>query len=283
MFDERPAAYLPRLPGGVFFARTTPSLETRHPMLPDLERLIRLQHLDDATVETRRTVAAFPERMAALDERLRASRARAEDARGRREEARKGRREVEKRLGEIQGRLSRFKDQLMAVKTNKEYTAMQHEIATAEDEVARLEDTILEKLLEADDLDAAVEAAERADGEEAAAVERERAELEDRRAAMARRLAGAAEERARLTESIGAESLRLFESIAGQRQGLAVVEARNGHCTVCNVRLRPQVFNQVLLNTELIRCESCLRVLYHDPDRPPDPPPGEPPGDGPAG
>ena len=134
---------------------------------------------------------------------------------------------------------------------------MQHEIATAEGEVARLEDTILELMIEGDDLDAAVEAAARAEREEGEAVERERAELEERRAAMEGRLAGTADERARLAEGIGAASLRLFESIAGQRQGLAVVEARNGHCTVCNVRLRPQVFNQVLLNTELIRCESC--------------------------
>jgi len=149
---------------------------------------------------------------------------------------------------------------------------MQHEIATADTEVAELEDSMLEQLLEADELEAAVDAAERADREETEAVERERAELEERRAELERELAGASEERARLTESIGPASLRLFESIAGQRQGLAVVEARDGHCTVCNVRLRPQVFNQVLLNTALIRCESCLRVLYHDPDRPPDPP-----------
>ena len=251
-------------------------------MLPDLEQLIRLQQLDNATVETRRTVAAVPGRMAALDERLRASRTRVDDARGRREEVRKSRLEVEKRLGEVQRRLSRFKDQLMAVKTNKEYTAMQHEIATAEAEVTRLEDTLLEHMLQADEIDAAVEAVERADREEADAVERERAELEDRQARMERRLEGAADERARLTGSISGKSLRLFESIAGQRRGLAVVEARNGHCTVCNVRLRPQVFNQVLRNTELIRCESCLRVLYHDPNRLPEPAAEKPAADGSA-
>lgn len=248
-------------------------------MLPDLERLIRLQRLDNATVETRRAVAAIPERMSGLEARLNASRTRAEDARRRREEGRKSRREVEKRLGEVQGRLTRFKDQLMAVKTNKEYTAMQHEIATAEEEVARLEDTILEHMLQADEFDAAVDAAERADREESAAVERERADLEEERTAMERRLDGASAERAKLAGSIDAGSLRLFESIAGQRQGLAVVEARKGHCTVCNVRLRPQVFNQILLNTGLIRCESCRRLLYHDPNRPPDPPPAPTPDD----
>ena len=245
-------------------------------MLPDLERLIRLQHLDNATVETRRTVDAIPERVTALDDRLHASRTRVDGAKRQQEETRKQRREIERRLAEVQGRLSRFRDQLMAVKTNKEYTAMQHEIGTAENEVARLEDTILEHMLQADELDAAVDAAERADGEETAAVERERAELETQRVRMEQQLTGASDERARLAESISAESLRLFESIASQRQGLAIVEARNGHCTVCNVRLRPQVFNQILLNTELIRCESCLRVLYHDPHRLPAEPPEEP-------
>ena len=251
-------------------------------MLPDLERLIRLQHLDNAAVETRRTVAAVPERLNALDERLQASRTRVEEARGRLEEERKNRREVEKRLAVVQGRLSRFKDQLMSVKTNKEYTAMQHEIATAEEEVAGLEDGVLENMLRCDDLEAAAVAAERADREEIAAVERERADVEDQRARLERNLAGASDERTGLIESISPESLRLFESIARQRQGLAVVEARNGHCTVCNVRLRPQVFNQILLNTELIRCESCLRVLYHDPDRLAPPPAEESPMEGPA-
>ena len=229
-----------------------------------------------------RTVAAIPERMTALDDRLHATRGRLDDARREREEAQKSRREVEKHLGEVQSRLSRFKDQLMAVKTNKEYTAMQHEIGTAEEEVARLEDTILEQMLQIDELDAAVDAAESADREEAAAVERERAELETRRVKMERELTGASDERARLTEGISPASLRLFESIAGQRQGLAVVEARDGHCTVCNVRLRPQVFNEILLNTDLIRCESCLRVLYHDPNRVPERPAEEPPEDGSA-
>ncbi len=251
-------------------------------MLPDLERLIRLQHLDNATVETRRTVDAIPERATALDDRLHASRTRVDDARRQQEETRKNRREIEKRLAEVQGRLSRFRDQLMAVKTNKEYTAMQHEIGTAEKEVARFEDTILEHMLQADELDAAVDAAERADRDETAAVERERAELETQRVRMEQQLTGASDERARLAESISAENLRLFESIASQRQGLAVVEARNGLCTVCNVRLRPQVFNQILLNTELIRCESCLRVLYHDPNRLPDQLPEEPAANGAA-
>ena len=44
-----------------------------------------------------------------------------------------------------------------------------------------------------------------------------------------------------------------------------VAEARDGHCTECHVRLRPQHYNEVRRNDSLIQCESCLRILYYAP------------------
>ena len=144
---------------------------------------------------------------------------------------------------------------------------MQHEIATAESEVAKLEDAILEHMLTADSLVSAIDDAKRTEDAERTETKDERRVLERQCTELEQKLAGTSTERARLTENISAEAYRLFESIASQRQGLAVVEAKDGLCTLCNVRLRPQVFNQILLNTELVRCESCKRILYHDPDR----------------
>ena len=235
-------------------------------MLPDLERLIRLQRLDTAVDEARRTVDGIPSRIEDLDIRLTASTAAVDAARNRCRVTKNERQAVEKSLAEVQGRLSRFKEQLMAVKTNKEYTAMQHEIATADADVQRLEDAILEHMLEADDLAADVEAAARALQAERAEIEAERAALEAKRVEIERRLSETSDERVKLTGNIGAAARQLFETVARQRRGIAVVEARDGHCTVCHVRLRPQMFNQVLRNTELIQCESCMRILYHDPD-----------------
>ncbi|TDI26523.1 MAG: hypothetical protein E2P06_02165 [Acidobacteria bacterium] len=235
-------------------------------MLPDLERLIQLQRLDTAADEARRTVDGIPSRIEDLDTRLTASTTAVDAARTCVEDKKNERQAGEKSLAEVQGRLSRFKEQLMAVKTNKEYTAVQHEIATAEAEVQRLEDTILEHMLEADDLAATVEAAERALQADRGDIERDRAALEATRAEMERTLSGTSNERVTLTGHIGAAARELFEAVARQRGGIAVVEARDGHCTVCHVRLRPQVFNQILRNTELIQCESCMRILYHDPN-----------------
>ena len=46
---------------------------------------------------------------------------------------------------------------------------------------------------------------------------------------------------------------------------MALAEARDGLCTVCHVRLRPQVFNEVRRNDSIIQCESCTRILYFVP------------------
>ena len=235
-------------------------------MLPDLERLIQLQHLDTAAHEAQRTVDGIPLRIEDLDARLTAGTAAVDAAKTRVGDKKSERQAVEKSLAEVQGRLSHFKEQLMAVKTNKEYTAVQHEIANAEAEVRRLEDAILEYMLETDDLAADVEAAERVLRAEQAEVERERSAIEVEHAEMARRLGGTSEARVKLEGMIDAAARRLFEAVARKRGGLAVVEARDGHCTVCHVRLRPQMFNQILRNTELIQCEHCMRILYYDPD-----------------
>ena len=234
-------------------------------MLPDLDQLIQLQQLVNAAAEAQRDVDAIPSHIAALDDRLNSSREAVESAKQKLDEAKQQRQAVEKELAEVQSRLSRFKEQLMAVKTNKEYTAMQHEIATAESEVQRLEDAILEQMLEADELTVGVDNASATLKNEEAEIANERGELESERGTLEGQLKSSAEAQASLSASISNTARRLFEKIADQRGGIAVVEAKDGHCSLCNVRLRPQIFNQILKNADLIQCDSCMRLLYHNP------------------
>ena len=67
---------------------------------------------------------------------------------------------MEKDVALHQGRLSKFREQAMAVKTNQEYHAVQKEIDFAQTEMKAAEDKVLERMLEADDLTAAVKKAE---------------------------------------------------------------------------------------------------------------------------
>jgi predicted nucleic acid-binding Zn-ribbon protein len=55
----------------------------------------------------------------------------------------------------------------------------------------------------------------------------------------------------------------MFNRVMKARQGIAVAQAVNGHCSICHVRLRPQVYNTIIKNDEIVQCDSCQRILYY--------------------
>jgi len=151
----------------------------------------------------------------------------------------------------------------MEVKTNKEYHAMQTEIGAAEQLVRSQEDRLLDRMEEAETLAAELKSAENALKTGQADIAKERARLDAERGASEAELNKISGERATLAASISAPALALFEHVAKHRKGLAMSEARDGHCTQCHVRLRPQVYNDLRRNERLIQCESCSRILYY--------------------
>src|SRR5689334_12414768 len=130
-------------------------------MHADLERVINLQQLDTKVTQARKTLAEAPEREKAFDERLTSAKSRLADAKAALAASQEARRAIEKEVAVHQGRLSKYRDQAMAVKTNEEYHAVQKEISYAQTEIKALEDRVLEQMLEADELTAAVKLTER--------------------------------------------------------------------------------------------------------------------------
>jgi hypothetical protein len=234
-------------------------------MHADLERLIALQKVDSAILEAQRTITGEPERAKALDERLAAGTDQVNVAKARLAENQNARRAIEKDVAVHQGRLSKFRDQLMAVKTNVEYQAMQKEIGYAQNEVKGLEDKILELMVEADDLAASVKAAESAFAAEQKQTDADRQALTAGVKESRSRLEQLTADRARLAAALDPQVLATFELVARRRNGIALAEARDGICTICHVRLRPQVYNTVLRNEQILQCDSCHRILYSVP------------------
>ena len=211
----------------------------------------RIGELPAAQEAPERRVADRQAAVAAVKDRITANRA--------------ARQEIEKELAAVQTRLSKYKDQLMAVKTNKEYQAMQTEISVAEQAVRSQEDRLLDRMEETDTLGTDLKAAETSLKSDQAEVAREKQSLDTELGRDQQELQRLADERARVAAALSAGALSLFEHVSKHRRGLALSEAREGHCTACHVRLRPQVFNDVRRNEGLIQCESCSRILYFVP------------------
>jgi len=231
-------------------------------MHPDLEHLIHLQQLETAAEAARRTIADEPQQHRDLDAKLAAAQQALEDERQRLAANQAARRDIEKELALHQGRLSKYRDQLMAVKTNREYQAMQKEIETAQHEILAFEEKMLERMIEHDEITAHVKQAEAGFTAQKKAFEEERQALARRAAEAAESLTTIAAERAVAVGKISAPTLVMFERIVKHRGTLAVVEVKEGRCTACQVRVRPQVYNELRRSELVFQCESCQRILY---------------------
>jgi uncharacterized protein len=231
-------------------------------MNADLERLIALQRIDSTAEAARRKLAEEPEHDKSLEARLETARQRVAVAKQQVAENQTVRRTLEKDVAIQQARLSKFRDTLMAVKTNIEFTAVQKEIGFAQGEVKALEDKMLERMLEADDLTSALKRAEIELAAEQKAVDADRRATSAAHVELQASVDRMAKERAELLGSLKQQLFTLFEMIARKRNGIAVAEARDGVCTICHVRLRPQVFNEVRRNDSILQCDHCNRILY---------------------
>jgi predicted nucleic acid-binding Zn-ribbon protein len=234
-------------------------------MNADLERLIELQRLDSTAHDARRRLSDEPDRQRALESRVEEARLKVTAAKERLADNQNARRLIEKEVAVHQGRLSKFREQAMAVKTNQEYHAIQHEIAFADAEVKKLEEQILERMLEADDLTAAAKEAETALASTVKEADAEKRAIAAENTQLTQALEKIAAERALVTSGLTPQVLATFELVAKRRNGVGLAEARDGICTICHVRLRPQVFNTVLRNEEIMQCDHCQRILYFVP------------------
>ncbi|MDR1988902.1 MAG: C4-type zinc ribbon domain-containing protein [Acidobacteriaceae bacterium] len=231
----------------------------------DLERLIALQKLDSERHEAERRLAEEPDKITAIDATLESAKQVVADAKERLAENQNVRRAVEKDVAMHQGRLSKFREQAMAVKTNQEYHAIQHEIAFAQTEIKTLEDKLLEQMMSGDELATGVKAAEVALATAQKTAQSNKQALTAEHATLAASVESLNSQRATLVAAITPSTLAIFEMVAKRRHGVATAEAKDGICTICHVRLRPQVFNSVLRNNQILQCDSCQRILYFVP------------------
>ena len=227
-----------------------------------LKVLVELQKLDGQIYGLRREFNAKPAEIARLKEDHARKNQGVQQAESRYKTLEVKRNQLETDLGQKEQQTKKFQVQLYQVKTNKEYAALQLEISGLKADQSVLEEEIL-KLMEEVDRAKSQMAAERTalKAEEAtlngriAAVEQESERL---KASMEQMQAG----RAQLLPKVDSKMLSQYERILERKEGSALVPVRGDACSGCNMVLPPQAINEVQMNTRLIPCESCARILY---------------------
>jgi predicted nucleic acid-binding Zn-ribbon protein len=232
-------------------------------MNADLKQLIRLQSIDLSIQSLRAGIDKFPGISKALDEKLKAAQVAVEKAKEKAKSNQSSRRKLEIDISAIESKISKYRDQMMAVKTNEEYRALQHEIEHAQQAIRKVEDEILNLMMEAETGQSDLKAAEEQLKEDQQKVHGERTKLEEENKRNLGALESYVKERKEIEASLPQDLTSRYERVRKFRGGIGVAAARNEVCEICQVRIRPQVFQEIRKNDQIIACDACQRILYH--------------------
>jgi predicted nucleic acid-binding Zn-ribbon protein len=233
-------------------------------MLSDLQNLMELQVADKEILRLREEVAALPKRVAVIEEKLAATKAKLEKAKTAAKADEAARKKYETAIQDLQGKISKYRDQSLDVKTNEQYKALMHEISFAEQDIRKLEDQVLEGMLDVELNEKRLKSAEAELKAEAAEIEKEKEEARRVTTRDQQELGTLKARRDTLRSGIGADTLRHYDRVFKLRK-YALAEARDHKCVACQVMLRPQMYNEVRTNQQILICDSCQRILYYVP------------------
>jgi uncharacterized protein len=228
----------------------------------DLKTLIDLQHVDQQIADLSSQIDTFPSKIQAIEKQLNDFIHAHEERQQHLAANHKERRDMEGEIQLIRQKISKHKDQLYLVKTNEQYRAMLKEIEGEEAKIRGIEDSILEKMIESEELQKLVKEAEGRLAAEKERVANEIAELKAAAKTSAEEREHSVKDRQELAAKLGDSVLSHYEFVRKGRGGLALAEVRKGKCMGCNVLLRPQLYYDVRAGEGLYECENCARILY---------------------
>lgn len=228
----------------------------------EFDKLTKLQHVDSEIKSTSSLLEAIPAQLDAIDQRIKATADVVSRAKEKLSANQKKRRDQEGQVKDFKAQIARFKRQLNEVKTNKEYTSLLKEIEDSQQKVDKAEEEILNEMITADEIETEIKLANQKRAEEESRLKKEKEaialnekELEEKRAELAK-------ERESLVPQIPPDQLRLYLRISKKMSGLAMSPVTDDFCSLCQMRIRPQLLNEIMEMKKIIVCEACGRILF---------------------
>ncbi|MCX7857003.1 MAG: C4-type zinc ribbon domain-containing protein [Deltaproteobacteria bacterium] len=232
-------------------------------MEQELRILYEIQKADLKIMETEKKLITGPKRIEELNTELKDLKEKTEKEKIVIEELEKERRRKERELEEEKDKIKKKESKLFEVKTNKEYQALLKEIETAKEAVDKLEEDIIVLMDRIEDLKKDYQASIKHLEKRKKEIEEEKKNIELDLSTMDEEIAKFKAERERLMSSVSPELRERYNLLREKRQGIAVVNVKNGVCLGCFVNIPPQLFIEVTKNKEIIFCPNCNRIFYY--------------------
>lgn len=231
-------------------------------MKEGLEKLFRLQQLDDAIKTHQNRLKHIPEAIREVETERDSRKEMIEAAKNKLAENLKAREKYEKEILLVKEKIKKYKEQMTKATNNKEYQGFMAEIRYEEESITKIEEKIIEKMLESDEImgeirNSETEFAQIADGynEKISLLQKQIKETE---------LFIEENMRTRVTvhSEVPPSFIKIYESLFVRKAGKVVSKVESDFCGVCNVKIRPQILSELVTSSDIQVCENCGRILF---------------------
>lgn len=232
-------------------------------METEFENLIKLQKLDIEIRNTSVLLDDIPYQIEEIDKKSKESLKIVQAAKDNFVQNQKKRRGQESELQDKKEIIEKYKRQLNGVKTNKEYSSLLKEIDETNAKIDFLEEKIIGEMLSADDIEKEIKAASKKAEEVQAELSRKKGVIFQEKDKAEEKLKDLEAEREELLPKIPSDQMKLYKQISRIKNGIVLSPVTEEFCTMCHMRVRPQMVNELIAGTQIITCENCGRILYY--------------------
>ncbi len=224
--------------------------------------IISLQECDSQLVRLSGKKIKLPEKIKKMDADFQAYRETVEVNKRRYDELKAQRAESEGKIKKLHDGMVKTKERLLEVKNNKEYQAMLKENETAEKTRGEIETQIIALMDEMDKLSVLVKKDEETLMQAQIQHDEEKKIIEDDLSAIDADTTSLTEKREGLQKNISADLLAQYERVKKRNNGVGVISVWKAVCNGCQMKIPPQLYNELQRSDDMFSCPNCNRIIY---------------------
>lgn len=226
-----------------------------------LRKLEQVQEIDLQINAILAKKADFPKRLSDLDAEIKLHQGKYDEKKKVVDELEKNKRQQQGALELNDERAKRSQEKLELIKTNQEFTALQKEIESLKKNSAVIQENTNKANDELEKQKKELAVHENALSEAKSKRDALQAKINDESKGFDGELARLNGLRASGVEGIDKRYLATYDRVRQGKGGIGIVPATGGSCRGCNMRIPPQIYNELQRGTEMFTCPSCRRIL----------------------
>ena len=204
----------------------------------------------------------LPFRLNALKEIIEKKRTEIDEIKDKLADLRTRKAEVEDELELETERLKKSQQKMSAVKNNREFQALSKEIEEIKRSNKTRENEVLELEVNIEDLKEEVKKkTKEIEGLEQESLTEKKKKAKSEREIDAK-IAELEREREAVAKEVKPELMARYRFLSEKRAGIVVAAVDEGVCSVCNMKIPPQMYNELLRDEKILYCPSCQRIIY---------------------